>query len=99
MANFLTHVFLSLVDRDGDLSRITDEVKMQKRDVTGLQEQGGSEKLSDEAVKDTLMKVVKLLSYISDVDLFVEFYSKNGTVAINFIFMRNKDPSFGFVVL
>ncbi|KAK1429607.1 hypothetical protein QVD17_11821 [Tagetes erecta] len=29
---------------------------------------GGSEKLSDEAVKkDTLMKVVKLLSYISDI--------------------------------
>ena len=38
--------------------------------------QGGSEKLSDEAIEDTLEKVVKLLAYISDKDLFSEFYRK-----------------------
>ncbi|KAA8549190.1 hypothetical protein F0562_000874 [Nyssa sinensis] len=37
---------------------------------------GGSEKLSDEAIEDTLDKVVKLLAYISDKDLFAEFYRK-----------------------
>ncbi|KAJ0601856.1 putative cullin protein, neddylation [Helianthus annuus] len=37
---------------------------------------GGSEKLSDEAVEDMLDKVVKLLAYISDKDLFAEFYRK-----------------------
>ena len=38
--------------------------------------QGGSEKLSDEAVEVTLDKVVQLLAYISDKDLFAEFYRK-----------------------
>ncbi|XP_057832855.1 cullin-1 isoform X2 [Cryptomeria japonica] len=37
---------------------------------------GGSEKLSDDAIEDTLEKVVKLLAYISDKDLFAEFYRK-----------------------
>ncbi|KAM3400926.1 hypothetical protein ACQJBY_000996 [Aegilops geniculata] len=37
---------------------------------------GGSEKLSDEAIEDTLEKVVRLLAYISDKDLFAEFYRK-----------------------
>lgn len=37
---------------------------------------GGSEKLSDEDIEDTLEKVVKLLAYISDKDLFAEFYRK-----------------------
>ncbi|RVW54547.1 Cullin-1 [Vitis vinifera] len=37
---------------------------------------GGSEKLSDEAIEDTLEKVVKLLAYIGDKDLFAEFYRK-----------------------
>ncbi|KMZ58707.1 putative Cullin-1 [Zostera marina] len=37
---------------------------------------GGSEKLSDEDVEDTLEKVVKLLAYICDKDLFAEFYRK-----------------------
>nr|BAC10548.1 cullin-like protein1 [Pisum sativum] len=37
---------------------------------------GGSEKLSDEAIEDTFEKVVKLLAYISDKDLFAEFYRK-----------------------
>jgi cullin 1 len=37
---------------------------------------GGNEKLSDEAIEETLDKVVKLLVYISDKDLFAEFYRK-----------------------
>ncbi|RCV25453.1 hypothetical protein SETIT_5G167900v2 [Setaria italica] len=37
---------------------------------------GGIEKLSDEAIEGNLEKVVKLLSYISDKDLFVEFHRK-----------------------
>ncbi|KAH9626689.1 hypothetical protein KSS87_021588 [Heliosperma pusillum] len=37
---------------------------------------GGSEKLSDEAIEDSLEKVVKLLAYVSDKDLFAEFYRK-----------------------
>jgi len=32
--------------------------------------------LTDEAIEDTLEKVVKLLAYISDKDLFAEFYRK-----------------------
>lgn len=38
--------------------------------------QGGTEKLSDKAIEETLDKVVKLLAYISDKDLFSEFYRK-----------------------
>ncbi|KAL3634597.1 Cullin-1 [Castilleja foliolosa] len=37
---------------------------------------GGRERLSDEAIEETLEKVVKLLAYISDKDLFAEFYRK-----------------------
>ncbi|XP_021846749.1 cullin-1 [Spinacia oleracea] len=37
---------------------------------------GGSEKLSDEAIEDSLEKVVKLLAYVSDKDMFAEFYRK-----------------------
>ncbi|KAA3480932.1 Cullin-1-like protein [Gossypium australe] len=37
---------------------------------------GGNEKLSDEAIEEMLEKVVKLLAYISDKDLFAEFYRK-----------------------
>ncbi|KAJ6714593.1 CULLIN [Salix viminalis] len=37
---------------------------------------GGSDKLNDEAIEETLEKVVKLLAYISDKDLFAEFYRK-----------------------
>ncbi|ONK78652.1 uncharacterized protein A4U43_C02F21040 [Asparagus officinalis] len=37
---------------------------------------GGNEKLSDEAIEETLEKVVKLLAYISDKDFFAEFYRK-----------------------
>jgi cullin 1 len=35
---------------------------------------GGSEKLSVEAIEESLEKVVKLLTYIIDRDLFAEFY-------------------------
>ena len=38
--------------------------------------QGSSEKLSDEAIEETLEKVVRLLAYISDKDLFAEFFRK-----------------------
>ncbi|XP_051129469.1 cullin-1-like [Andrographis paniculata] len=41
-----------------------------------LLKKGGSEKLSDDAIEDTLEKVVKLLAYIGDKDLFAEFYRK-----------------------
>uniref|UniRef100_A0A7R9VZX3 Cullin family profile domain-containing protein n=1 Tax=Chlamydomonas euryale TaxID=1486919 RepID=A0A7R9VZX3_9CHLO len=41
-----------------------------------LLKKGGSEKLTDEALEETLEKVVKLLAYISDKDLFAEFYRK-----------------------
>ncbi|KAD6453837.1 hypothetical protein R6Q59_015626 [Mikania micrantha] len=37
---------------------------------------GGIEKLSDEAIEDTLEKVVKLVAYISDKYLFAEFYRR-----------------------
>lgn len=38
--------------------------------------QGGTEKLSEEAVEGMLEKLVKLLAYVSDKDLFAEFYRK-----------------------
>ncbi|XP_006303539.2 cullin-2 [Capsella rubella] len=41
-----------------------------------LKKGGGTEKLRDEALEETLEKVVKLLVYISDKDLFAEFYRK-----------------------
>ena len=41
-----------------------------------LLKKGGTEKLSDEAIEDNLDKVVKLLAYINDKDLFAEFYRK-----------------------
>ncbi|XP_020102127.1 cullin-1-like isoform X2 [Ananas comosus] len=37
---------------------------------------GGSEKLSDEAIEEILEKVVKLLAFFHDTDLFAEFYRK-----------------------
>ncbi|KAG8067204.1 hypothetical protein GUJ93_ZPchr0005g15249 [Zizania palustris] len=37
---------------------------------------GCSEKLSDEAIEDALEKVVRMLAYICDKDLFAEFYRK-----------------------
>ena len=44
--------------------------------MQALVAQGGGEKLTDEAIEETLEKVVKLLAYISDKDLFAEFYRK-----------------------
>ena len=41
-----------------------------------LFQSGSSEKLTEDAVEDMLDKVVKLLAYISDKDLFAEFYRK-----------------------
>ena len=41
-----------------------------------LLKKGSSEKISDDAVEETLEKVVRLLAYISDKDLFAEFYRK-----------------------
>lgn len=38
--------------------------------------QGGSDKLSEEEIEQQLDKVVKLLAYISDKDMFSEFYRK-----------------------
>ena len=38
--------------------------------------QGGTEKLSDDETEVQLEKVVKLLAYISDKDLFSSFYQK-----------------------
>ncbi|KAJ8440631.1 hypothetical protein Cgig2_031048 [Carnegiea gigantea] len=37
---------------------------------------GGSEKLSDDAIEDSLEKMVKLLVFVSEKDLFAEFYRK-----------------------
>ncbi|CAI8586480.1 unnamed protein product [Vicia faba] len=50
---------------------------------------GGSEKLSDEAIEETLEKVVKLLAYISDKDLFAEFYRKK--LARRLLFYKSAD--------
>eukprot|EP00191_Tetraselmis_sp_GSL018_P009710 CAMPEP_0177609228 /NCGR_PEP_ID=MMETSP0419_2-20121207/18950_1 /TAXON_ID=582737 /ORGANISM="Tetraselmis sp., Strain GSL018" /LENGTH=732 /DNA_ID=CAMNT_0019104085 /DNA_START=252 /DNA_END=2450 /DNA_ORIENTATION=+ len=41
-----------------------------------LLKKGGTEKLSDDEVEVTLDKVVELLAYISDKDMFAEFYRK-----------------------
>ena len=41
-----------------------------------LLKKGGSQKLSDDAIEDTLEKVIKVLAYINDKDIFAEFYRK-----------------------
>ncbi|KAL3632033.1 Cullin-1 [Castilleja foliolosa] len=41
-----------------------------------LKKDGATKRLRDEAIEDTLEKVVKLLAYINDKDLFAEFYRK-----------------------
>ncbi|KAL3632108.1 Cullin-1 [Castilleja foliolosa] len=41
-----------------------------------LKKGSATQRLSDEAIEDTLEKVMKLLSYIGDKDLFAEFYRK-----------------------
>nr|XP_023891264.1 cullin-1 [Quercus suber]XP_023891272.1 cullin-1 [Quercus suber] len=52
---------------------------------------GGSEKLRDEAIEETLEKVVKLLAYISDKDLFAEFYRKKLARRLLFDRSANED--------
>ena len=42
----------------------------------GLLKKGSSSKLSDEEIEETLEKFVQLLTYISDKDIFGEFYRK-----------------------
>ncbi|CAO2835448.1 unnamed protein product [Amaranthus hypochondriacus] len=42
-----------------------------------ITKKGGSEKLSNEAVEESLDKVVMLLDYVMDKDMFVELYRKN----------------------
>ncbi|OIW06777.1 hypothetical protein TanjilG_11502 [Lupinus angustifolius] len=56
-----------------------------------LLKKGGSEKLSDEAIDETLDKVVKLLAYISDKDLFAEFYRKKLARRLLFDRSANED--------
>ena len=51
----------------------------------------GNEKLSDEAIEETLEKVVKVLVYISDKDLFAEFYRKKLAQRLLFDRSRNDD--------
>ncbi|KAF7809601.1 cullin-1 [Senna tora] len=52
---------------------------------------GGSEKLSDEAIEETLEKAVKLLEYISDKDVFAEFYRKKLARRLLFDRSANED--------
>ncbi|XP_061988983.1 cullin-1-like isoform X1 [Rosa rugosa] len=52
---------------------------------------GGREKSSDEAVEETLEKVVKLLPYISDKNLFAEFYRKKLARRLLFNQSSNED--------
>ena len=56
-----------------------------------LLQKGSSEKLSDEEVETTLEKVVKLLAYISDKDLFAEFYRKKLSRRLMFDRSANDD--------
>ncbi|KAK8928873.1 Cullin-1 [Platanthera zijinensis] len=53
----------------------------------GVLKKGSCEKLNDEAIEETLEKVVKLLTYISDKDLFAEFYRKK--LARRLLFDKN----------
>ncbi|KAL8031552.1 hypothetical protein ABFX02_13G033600 [Erythranthe guttata] len=48
---------------------------------------GGSEKISDEAIDESMDKIVKLLAYISDKDLFAEFSRKK--LSRRLLFDRN----------
>ena len=56
-----------------------------------LLKKGGSERLSDEAVEETLTKVVRLLAYVSDKDLFGEFYRKKLSKRLLFDQSANDD--------
>ncbi|XP_008238426.1 PREDICTED: cullin-1-like isoform X1 [Prunus mume] len=52
---------------------------------------GGSQKLSDDAIEGMLEKVVNLLAYISDKDLFAEFYRKKLSRRLLFDQSANKE--------
>ncbi|VVA89777.1 unnamed protein product [Arabis nemorensis] len=52
---------------------------------------GGSDKLSYEAIESTIENVVKLLVYISDKDLFAEFYRKKQARRLLFDRIDNDD--------
>ena len=56
-----------------------------------LLKKGGSERLSDEAVEETLEKVVRLLAYVSDKDLFGELYRKKLSKRLLFDQSANDD--------
>ncbi|XP_074279653.1 cullin-1-like [Silene latifolia] len=52
---------------------------------------GGGEKLDDDAIEDSLDKVVKLLAYVSDKDLFAEFHRKKLSRRLLFDKSNNDD--------
>ncbi|GMI76049.1 cullin 1, AUXIN RESISTANT 6, INCURVATA 13 [Hibiscus trionum] len=52
---------------------------------------GGSEKLGDEAIEETLEKIAKLLGYLIDKDVFAEFYRKKLTRRLLFDRTTNDD--------
>mmetsp|Transcript_8359 Transcript_8359/g.21552 ORF Transcript_8359/g.21552 Transcript_8359/m.21552 type:complete len:763 (+) Transcript_8359:378-2666(+) len=56
-----------------------------------LLKRGSSEKLSDDAIEETFEKVVRLLAYISDKDLFAEFYRKKLSRRLLFDRSANQD--------
>ncbi|KAH0739491.1 hypothetical protein KY290_038196 [Solanum tuberosum] len=58
---------------------------------------GGSEKLSDDAIEETLDKVVKLLAYINDKDLFAEFCRKK--LSRRLLFDKSANDEHGRLIL
>ncbi|KAJ0976234.1 hypothetical protein J5N97_018199 [Dioscorea zingiberensis] len=54
-----------------------------------LKKGSGSDKLSDPAIKEKLKKMSKLVSYIHEKDLFVEFHRKN--LALRFLHDKNSN--------
>ncbi|KAJ0976208.1 hypothetical protein J5N97_018173 [Dioscorea zingiberensis] len=54
-----------------------------------LKKGSGSDKLSDPAIKEKLEKMSKLVSYIHEKDLFVEFHRKN--LALRFLHDKNSN--------
>jgi len=56
-----------------------------------LLKKGSGEKLSGDAIEETFEKIVKLLAYISDKDLFAEFYRKKLSKRLLFDRSANED--------
>lgn len=56
-----------------------------------LLKKGSGEKLSSDAIEDLFEKIVKLLAYISDKDLFAEFYRKKLSRRLLFDRSANED--------